>query len=90
MPTKHLLITGKVQGVFYRAAAKEIAGDLQITGWIRNTLKGKVEAVVSGTEANMEKFISWCHHGPSHAQVTSVNVTESPEEEFLSFSVKRG
>jgi acylphosphatase len=50
MITVHLLIEGEVQGVFYRATAKEIADKLGITGWIKNTWEGNVEAMVTGNE----------------------------------------
>ena len=56
MPTVHLLIKGKVQGVFYRASAKEKAGGLKLTGWVKNTPAGDVEAVASSTEENVKEF----------------------------------
>ena len=60
MPTVHLLIKGKVQGVFYRASAKNIAKENGITGWIKNTKEGDVEAMISGSQEQVDMFIKWC------------------------------
>jgi len=87
MPTKHLLIRGKVQGVFYRASAKNFAQDLKITGWIKNTDDGYVEALVSGTESQLENFIDWCKQGPPDAIVTHVHVEEITGQLFEKFSI---
>ena len=69
MPTIHLLIEGKVQGVFYRATAKQIATQLGLTGWIKNTKDGNVEATVSGDELQLQNFAKWCKQGPDKAEV---------------------
>ena len=90
MPTKHLLIKGKVQGVFYRASAREVAEALGLTGWIRNTAEGHVEAVVTGNGYQLDDFISWCRQGPSNAVVTEVVIEERSEEPFENFRVIRG
>ena len=89
MPAFHLLIKGKVQGVFYRATAKEEAERLGVTGWVRNTKEGCVEAVVSGTAEAVEQFIKWCRQGPPRAFVTDVEITETAEENFSEFKVIR-
>lgn len=90
MPTIHLLIKGKVQGVFYRASAKDAAGELGITGWIKNTEEGDVEAVASGSEEQLEQFVSWCKAGPPQAVVTSVRVNKMDDEHFDKFRILRG
>lgn len=89
MPTKHLLIKGKVQGVFYRATAKEIAEDLGVTGWIKNKADGDVEALVSGTEQQLAAFINWCKQGPPNAVVTGVEVSNEEYESFKKFTILR-
>lgn len=89
MPTFHLLIKGKVQGVFYRATAKEEAERLGIKGWVRNTREGDVEAVASGDTERVERFIAWCRQGPPRAWVTDVEIAEMPEENFADFRVVR-
>ena len=89
MPTTRLLIKGKVQGVFYRAGAKEIAKNIGITGWIKNVANGDVEVLVTGTTAQIMEFINWCWQGPGKAMVTDIGITEEPEEGFSDFVVKR-
>lgn len=90
MPTVHLLITGKVQGVYYRASAREEAERLGLSGWVRNTREGHVEAVVSGPSARLEEFIAWCRQGPPGARVSGVMVSEREEEQFSGFEIRRG
>lgn len=89
MPTVHLLIKGEVQGVFYRATAKEIADKLGVTGWIKNKWDGNVEALATGHEESLQKFIEWCRQGPKKAEVTDVIVTKKEETTFNNFSVIR-
>lgn len=89
MPTFHLLIKGKVQGVFYRATAAEKAEELGIAGWIKNTAEGDVEALVTANEAQLKQFIDWCKQGPRRANVAEVILTEQDEIVFESFSVIR-
>lgn len=90
MPTKHLLIEGYVQGVFYRASARDMAEKLNLTGWVKNTTEGHVEAEVSGTESSIRAFIDWCKQGPPKAVVQKVIVTESEEKSFEGFTILRG
>jgi acylphosphatase len=89
MPTLHLLIKGKVQGVFYRATAKEMAEKIGIKGWIKNTPSGDVEAVVTGNEQELAEFTSWCKQGPRRANVTEVISTQREHATFEDFSVIR-
>ena len=90
MPTIHLIIEGKVQGVFFRATARDVAEELGITGWIRNTEEGTVEATLSGAREQLNEFVKWSKKGPERAVVTDVKVTEKEEEKFESFRVIRG
>jgi acylphosphatase len=90
MPTVHLLIKGKVQGVFYRASAKEAADELQITGWVRNTDEGHVEIAATGGDEQLKKFINWCKHGPSHAVVTEILTDKVPDTRFERFKIIKG
>ena len=89
MKTVHLLISGKVQGVFFRAEAKNMAEKLAITGWIKNTSDEKVEALVSGGAADVDEFVNWCKTGPDRAKVENVQVSESPFTRFEKFEVVR-
>lgn len=89
MRTVHLVIKGKVQGVFYRASAKDRAEDLGITGWVKNTREGFVETVASGDDKAVQQFIEWCKKGPSNARVDDVVVTEQSPEQLNGFTIKR-
>lgn len=88
MATQHILIKGKVQGVFFRATARKIAYDLHLTGWIRNTPAGDVEALATGSPEALSAFVDWCKQGPSGARVSGINVTEKPEEKHSSFDIR--
>ena len=90
MPTIHLLINGKVQGVFYRATAKKIADKLNITGWIKNTKDDDVEATIAGDEDKLQEFINWCKQGPEKAKVENVTATQGKETSFKNFEIVKG
>ena len=90
MPTVHLIISGKVQGVFFRATAKDVADEIGITGWVKNTEEGDVEIKATGNHGQLERFIEWCKLGPKRAIVTSVAITNIDEEHFKKFDVLRG
>ena len=90
MPTIHIIIKGDVQGVFYRATAKKVADKLHLTGWVKNTSGGDVEATVTGGREQLNEFISWCRKGPEKAAVTDVIVAEEKETAFTDFEVIRG
>ena len=87
--TVHLLIKGKVQGVFFRASAKDVAEQLHLKGWVRNTSEGDVETVASGDADRIKEFIEWCNKGPRKAEVSKVIVTEKEEETFETFRIAR-
>ena len=89
MPTIHLLITGKVQGVFYRATAKKAAEGLGVKGRIKNTKDNKVEAIVTGAADQLDQFIEWCKQGPSRARVSEVIVTKVDDKNFDDFKIER-
>ncbi len=89
MPSKHILIKGKVQGVFYRATAKKEADKMGITGWVRNTSEGNVEIMASGNEAQLELFKEWCKKGPQRAIVGELLVTDTEEISFQQFEIRR-
>ena len=72
--TKHLSITGKVQGVGFRAAMYREAVRLNITGWVRNRKDGSVEAVIQGPEKTVDLMLAWVHRGPPGARVDHVNI----------------
>lgn len=90
MPTIHLLVKGEVQGVFFRATAKKIADKLDLTGWVKNTNDGDVEAIATGSQQQLDEFISWCKKGPERAEVEDVIVTPQKEISFTDFEIIRG
>ncbi len=87
MPTLQLLILGKVQGVFYRATAKKVAEELGVKGWIKNTKDNNVEAIITGTEEQVQQFIEWCKKGPARAQVSDVTIAKVDDENFDEFKI---
>lgn len=89
MPTVQLTISGKVQGVFYRASAQEEALRLGITGWVRNNPDGNVLICASGSREMINKFISWAKTGPRKAKVKDVEIKDLPDEHFHTFVITR-
>lgn len=77
--TRQLRISGKVQGVGYRAGVEQQAAKLRLTGWVRNRLDGSVEAVVQGSPEKVDALIRWCHKGTFLARVSAVEVNEDAE-----------
>jgi len=71
----HLLITGRVQGVYFRASTVEVSREEGITGWVRNITGGTVEALLEGEKSAVERVIKWCRGGPPMAQVKDVTVS---------------
>lgn len=88
MPTIHLLIKGKVQGVFYRVSGRDVAKKLGLTGWIRNTEEGDVEAVATGAAVQLQEFELWCRSGPDKAHVTDVVVEAWEEKVYEGFAIR--
>lgn len=85
----HLLISGRVQGVWYRDSTKRQADNLGLTGWVRNCESGQVELIAEGADAAIDKLISWCRTGPSMARVTDVRIDfDDYRGEFVGFRVK--
>jgi len=89
MKTIRLTIKGKVQGVFFRATAKDIADDLGVKGWVRNLPDRNVEITATATEEMLQKFIDWCNQGPPKARVDEVIVEELDFQPFNDFRIIR-
>ena len=89
MKTIRLTIKGKVQGVFYRATAKDVADQLGVKGWIKNLPNNNVEIRATASEELLQKLIAWCKQGPPKARVEDVIVEELGLEEFSGFRIIR-
>ena len=89
MKTVRLTIKGKVQGVFYRATAKDVADLTGIKGWIKNLPDKNVEITATAYEEILQKFINWCKQGPPKAKVDDVIVEELELQEFNDFRIIR-
>ena len=90
MKTYHLHITGKVQGVWYRASAKDKALALGLKGKVWNEPDGTVGALVQGPDDLVSEFIEWCKEGPMLAEVNDVVVSEQPmTESYTGFEITR-
>ncbi len=74
-----VVITGRVQGVGFRASCQRQAVALGLTGWVRNRWDGAVEALFEGPAEAVDAMIAWCHQGPPMAYVTGVEVTAAPD-----------
>ena len=86
----HVFITGRVQGVFFRATTRDEAKKNRVTDWVRNLADGRVEAVFEGNKQDVENMLEFCHKGPSMAHVTDMEIKrEKFEGEFNDFKVKR-
>ena len=85
-----LQISGRVQGVYFRASAVQRAQELGVTGWVMNCSDGSVAIVAEGTRQQLEDLTSWCRHGPDGARVTDVAVEWNPaRNDFRAFTIKR-
>lgn len=91
MPKSYrFVVTGRVQGVFFRQSAKDCADALGLSGWVRNRDDGAVEGTVHGTDAAaLEQFRDWLNRGPVRAQVQEVRWEASEESVTADFEVRR-
>jgi acylphosphatase len=74
----HVFVSGRVQGVFFRAETMNEAVTHNLTGWVRNMRDGRVEAIFEGEEQEVDKMIEFCRHGSPAARVMSVEVHKEP------------
>lgn len=77
MSTKHLVIKGRVQGVSYRAWFSDLAKTMNIEGWVRNCNDGTVEAIISGSNENVDALVKAATVGPTLADVKDVSVNDT-------------
>ena len=74
----HVLIEGRVQGVFFRASTRDEARARGLAGWVRNLPDGRVEAVFEGDKAVVENMLAWCRKGPPYAYVDQIDIDWQP------------
>ncbi|MDL5360879.1 acylphosphatase [Halalkalicoccus sp. NIPERK01] len=85
----HVLVSGTVQGVYYRATTRDTAREHGVDGWVRNLDDGRVEAVFEGSEEDVEAMVGWCHEGSSAARVEDVEVEYGDPEGIEGFGIRR-
>jgi acylphosphatase len=84
-----VVISGRVQGVFFRAKTRDQAQARGLTGWVRNLPDGRVAAVFEGDREKIDSMLDWCRKGPSYAAVDEVQTDWQPYQgEFQDFSVR--
>ena len=88
MRAARLRITGRVQGVGYRAWALQMASRLGLRGWVRNRSDGSVEAVIIGEEDAVDRMIEACREGPYAARVADVEVSDAADDGSVGFAPK--
>lgn len=85
----HLIVSGRVQGVFFRHNTMKKAVELGLKGWVMNLPDGNVETVFEGIPQQVHEMIRWCHMGPTFADVKNVQEEwEEPTGEFSSFDLR--
>jgi acylphosphatase len=84
---KRVVVSGRVQGVFFRDTCQREAARNDVTGWVRNRRDGAVEAVFEGDPDAVERMVAWCRHGPSGARVDRVEVTDEEAQGDRAFRV---
>jgi len=84
----HVLIEGRVQGVFFRASTRDEARARGLAGWVRNRADGRVEAVFEGDKTVVDNMLAWCREGPPYSYVDNVDINWQPYQgDLLDFRV---
>ena len=84
----HCFVSGKVQGVWFRASTQEKAQELGLTGWVRNLADGRVEVVACGDKNKLAELHAWLKQGPKLAKVSDLTYEELPWEEHQQFALR--
>ncbi len=88
MLRKHVYLSGRVQGVYFREYTRQMAQKLKITGWVRNLRDGRVEAIFEGSEPAVAEMLRWCNQGPPAAMVENIEDTdEAYHGDFPDFKI---
>ncbi len=89
MRTQQIKVLGKVQGVYFRASAKQKAMNLGIHGFIKNQQDGSVVLEIEGDEDAVNNMVNWCKQGPALARVSNIEVKNEAARNFVSFDIKK-
>jgi acylphosphatase len=85
-----VIVSGRVQGVFFRYQTRNVAKKLGVTGWVRNSPDERVEAVFEGEKEKVEKIVEFCKTGPPGAKVNNIDVKwETYSGEFRDFEIRQ-
>jgi len=85
----HILVSGLVQGVFFRGYTQVKAREFELKGWVQNLPDGRVEAIFEGDRENIEKMVNWAKIGPPAAQVNGLEVNwQEYKGEFNTFQIR--
>jgi len=85
----HVFVTGRVQGVYFRATTEERAESAGVDGWVRNLSDGRVEAVFEGSEEAVASMVEFCHEGPERARVKEVETEYGEPKGADGFRIRR-
>jgi acylphosphatase len=85
---RRVVVSGDVQGVFFRDSTRREARRLGVTGWVRNRPDGRVEALIEGEPGPVGELVRWCAGGPRHATVEDVQVAEAEPEGHERFAIR--
>lgn len=85
----HIVVSGRVQGVYFRDSCRATALQLGVRGWVRNRSDGAVEVVAEGPRAAVGRLAAWCRTGPSRALVTGIEITDEQPTGLAGFRVTR-
>ena len=88
MIRRRVLVSGLVQGVFFRDTCRRVAEQAGVAGWVRNLPDGRVEAVFEGEAAAVEQLVAWTRRGPARARVDRVSVGDEPVEGLTGFRIR--
>lgn len=85
---KRVLVSGAVQGVFFRDTCRRVAGRQGVAGWVRNLPDGRVEAVFEGSAEGVGRLVDWAGRGPAEASVTGIDAVDEPAEGLTGFEIR--
>lgn len=89
LQTISIIVSGKVQGVFFRQSTKEIATNLGINGQVKNLPDGSVYILATGTKDQLDNLLAWCRQGPPKATVIRIDIKELPYQLYDGFEILR-